>query len=81
MASREAKLRGECFEQSKEAYNNGDGAEAKRLSEKGKEHGRKMEEYNDKASKFVFVANNADSEGDEIDLHGLYVKGMMITQG
>lgn len=35
-----------------------------------------MDEYNRKASQFVFVANNADSQGDEIDLHGLYVKGM-----
>ena len=34
-----------------------------------------MDEYNEKASRFVFVANNADSSGDEIDLHGLYVKG------
>ncbi|KAF5092204.1 hypothetical protein D0Z03_002980, partial [Geotrichum reessii] len=59
---------------SKEAYNNGDGAEAKRLSEKGKKHGAKMDEYNAQAAQFVFRENNADSAGDEIDLHGLYVK-------
>lgn len=79
LAQREHELRGEAFAQSKEAYNNGDGAEAKRLSEKGKKHGVKMDEYNAQAAQFVFRENNADSAGDEIDLHGLYVKGMCTT--
>lgn len=65
------------MDESKRAYDNGDGAEAKRLSEKGKEHARKMDDYNRKAAQYVFVANNADSQGDEIDLHGLFVKGMV----
>ncbi|KAF5115458.1 hypothetical protein DV454_002292 [Geotrichum candidum] len=74
LAQREYELRREAVAQSKEAYNSGDGAEAKRLSEKGKQHGAKMDEYNAQAAQFVFRENNADSAGDEIDLHGLYVK-------
>lgn len=78
LAHQEYEKRAECFEKSKQAYNNGDGAEAKRLSEQGKKHGEKMDEYNEKAKQFVFRANNADSAGDEIDLHGLYVKGIKV---
>ncbi|KAI8131892.1 hypothetical protein DUD61_004464 [Geotrichum candidum] len=79
LAQREYELRLEAVAQSKEAYNSGDGAEAKRLSEKGKQHGAKMDEYNAQAAQFVFRENNADSAGDEIDLHGLYVKGKSAT--
>lgn len=34
----------------------------------------KAEDFDKKASEFVFRANNSDSQEDEIDLHGLYVK-------
>lgn len=63
-----------CFQQGHEAYSRGDGALAKDMSNKGKEHQRKMEEYNKQASDWIFRANNLDSAPDEIDLHGLYVK-------
>lgn len=35
---------------------------------------QRAEDYNSQAAQYVFVANNADSSGNEIDLHGLYVK-------
>jgi DNA-nicking Smr family endonuclease len=62
--------------QSKEAYSSGDGAGAKQLSEEGKAHGRKMEEYNKQASEFIFRENNASGRvaDDTIDLHGQFVE-------
>ncbi|CAG8908113.1 unnamed protein product [Penicillium egyptiacum] len=76
LARQEASKRGECFGRSKEAYSNGDGAAAKQLSEEGKAHGRKMEEYNRQASEFIFRENNASGrvEADTIDLHGQFVE-------
>ncbi|KAK9480160.1 hypothetical protein V1514DRAFT_290265 [Lipomyces japonicus] len=74
LANVEFNARGRFIEQSKKAYEDGDGAEAKRLSEQAKQHGQKMDEYNSQAAVFVFRANNSDSDADEIDLHGLYVK-------
>ncbi|KAI9038775.1 Smr domain-containing protein [Aspergillus affinis] len=61
---------------SQEAYSNGDGAAAKELSEQGKAHGRKMEEYNKQASEFIFRENNANGrvEPDTIDLHGQFTE-------
>jgi len=63
-----------CFQQSHEAYSRGDGALAKDLSNQGKDHQRKMENFNKEASDFIFIENNKDSEPGEVDLHGLYVK-------
>jgi len=63
-----------CFEQSHEAYAQGDGAGAKQLSNQGHEHRHKMESLNKQASDWIFVENNKDSNPGEIDLHGLYVK-------
>jgi DNA-nicking Smr family endonuclease len=62
--------------QSQEAYSNGDGALAKELSEQGKAHGRKMDEYNKQASEFILRENNADGRvpADTIDLHGQFVE-------
>lgn len=62
--------------QSRQAYNDGDGAAAKQLSNEGKAHDRKMDEYNGQASDFIFRENNAPGrvEGDQIDLHGLFVE-------
>lgn len=62
--------------QSQQAYKSGDGARAKELSNQAKEHERKMEEYNQQASNYIFRANNSPGrvEGDCIDLHGLYVE-------
>ncbi|KAJ5161621.1 hypothetical protein N7492_007013 [Penicillium capsulatum] len=76
LARQEASKRGDCFHRSKEAYSSGDGAGAKQLSEEGKAHGRKMEEYNRQASEFIFRENNANGRvaADTIDLHGQFVE-------
>ncbi|KAL4960268.1 Smr domain-containing protein [Aspergillus stella-maris] len=76
LARQEASKRGDCFQRSQEAYTSGDGAAAKQLSEQGKAHGRKMEEYNRQASEFIFRENNASGrvDDDEIDLHGQFVE-------
>ncbi|KAK7207766.1 hypothetical protein BZA70DRAFT_272159 [Myxozyma melibiosi] len=74
LAEAEFKARSRCYDDSHKAYAEGDGAAAKQLSEMAKDHDRKMDEYNAEAAAFVFRANNADSDYDEIDLHGLYVK-------
>ncbi|RJE18028.1 SMR domain-containing protein [Aspergillus sclerotialis] len=76
LARQEAAKRHQCFERSQEAYASGDGAAAKELSEKGKAHGRKMDEYNKQASEFIFRENNADGRvaADTIDLHGQFVE-------
>ncbi|KAL2855829.1 hypothetical protein BJY01DRAFT_203809 [Aspergillus pseudoustus] len=76
LARQEAAKRGSCFQRSQEAYSNGDGALAKELSEQGKAHGRKMEEYNRQASEFIFRENNAAGrvDADTIDLHGQFVE-------
>lgn len=61
--------------QSREAYENGDGASAKELSNKGKRHAQNMDKYNRQASEYIFAENNAPGriDEDEIDLHGQYV--------
>lgn len=43
-----------CFQQSHEAYGRGDGARAKELSEKGKQHERTMQSLNAEASAWIF---------------------------
>ncbi|KAF9461320.1 hypothetical protein BDZ94DRAFT_1264161 [Collybia nuda] len=63
-----------AFEESHQAYSRGDKAEAKNLSNRGKEHQRKMESLNKEACEWIFTENNKDSRPGEIDLHGLYVK-------
>ena len=74
LAHREAEARGRCFDQSKQAYQHGDGAHAKELSNQGKQHDVQCENYNQQAAMFVFRANNSRAAPDEIDLHGLYVE-------
>ncbi|KAG6820975.1 hypothetical protein H0H93_008604 [Arthromyces matolae] len=73
-ANEEGDAMAKCFEQSHEAYNRGDGAEAKALSNRGKEHQRQMESLNVQAANWIYIENNKDSKPGEIDLHGLYVK-------
>ncbi|KAK5453498.1 hypothetical protein LTS15_006683 [Exophiala xenobiotica] len=76
LARREAQKRSECLAKSQQAYSNGDGAAAHALSQEGKDHGAKMEQYNKQASEFIFRENNADGRvpGDTIDLHGQFVE-------
>lgn len=44
-----------CFEESHQAYSNGNGSLAKELSGKGKQHQKRMEELNKQASEWIFV--------------------------
>ncbi|KAF2278736.1 DUF1771-domain-containing protein [Westerdykella ornata] len=76
LARQEAAKRSSCFDRSRAAYESGDGALAKQLSEEGKRHAAKMEQYNRQARDFIFRANNSVDRvpADTIDLHGLYVE-------
>ena len=76
LARQEAAKRGSCFDRSRQAFQRGDGAEAKALSEEGKKHGANMERYNKQASEYIFRENNAAGRvaDDTIDLHGQFVE-------
>ena len=56
-----------------EAFKSGNKAEAKQLSDKGKQEGALMEDANKKASDAVFHEKNDGRDAHTIDLHGLYV--------
>ncbi|KAI6161069.1 hypothetical protein EDD17DRAFT_717036 [Pisolithus thermaeus] len=73
-AAREGDLMAQCYRQGHEAYQQGQRALAKQLSEKGSGHKRKMERLNVEASAWIFRENNLVSKPGEVDLHGLYVK-------
>ncbi|CAL1708287.1 unnamed protein product [Somion occarium] len=73
-ANEEGDKMAQCFERSHDAYQGGDGALAKELSNEGKAHQREMDRLNREASEWIYVENNKDSKPGEIDLHGLYVK-------
>ncbi|KAL7752051.1 hypothetical protein RI367_002580 [Sorochytrium milnesiophthora] len=79
----EAQERGRCFEASRAAYARGDKAEAKLLSDKGKEHGVNMERYNQMAADEAFAFHNNSRQDNlaELDLHGLYVKEALQRVG
>ena len=47
---------GNCFEESKRAYTTGDGARAKALSNEGKEHRAKMEQFNAEAGAWIYAS-------------------------
>ncbi|KAH7001978.1 hypothetical protein EDB80DRAFT_719580 [Ilyonectria destructans] len=76
LARAEAEKRNQCFQRSRQAYDDGDGARAKELSNEGKAHDAKMDDYNQQASDFIFRENNAPGhvEADCIDLHGQFVE-------
>jgi DNA-nicking Smr family endonuclease len=76
LARQEAAKRSSCFDRAHQAYESGDGAAAHQLSEEGKSHAAKMEQYNRQARDYIFRANNTDGrvDGDTIDLHGLFVE-------
>ncbi|KAK4239991.1 hypothetical protein C8A03DRAFT_42451 [Achaetomium macrosporum] len=76
LARSEGDRKKSCFERAHEAYERGDGARAKELSEEGKRHQRQQAEYNKRAAEFIFRENNAPGRvaEDTIDLHGLYVE-------
>ncbi|KAK7702078.1 hypothetical protein SLS64_009939 [Diaporthe eres] len=76
LARAEASKRNSCFDRAHEAYEQGDGAGAKQLSNEGKSHAAKMEQYNKQASEYIFRANNSTERvpSDTIDLHGQFVE-------
>ncbi|KAI1180242.1 DUF1771-domain-containing protein [Nemania sp. FL0916] len=75
LADEEYGLRRDCMERSHSAYQRGDKAGAKQLSNEGKAHGAKAEKWEKQASDFIFQVNNAKERvaPDEIDLHGQHV--------
>ena len=54
-AHEEGEKMAKCFHDSHEAYNQGDHALAKDLSEQGKEHEANMDRLNKQASDWIFV--------------------------
>ncbi|KAI7830604.1 hypothetical protein BC939DRAFT_438499 [Gamsiella multidivaricata] len=74
MARKSAMMRHECSQQSQVAYLSGNGARAKELSLKSKEHGLEMDRYNNMARDIVFRVNNSSRPSNELDLHGLKVR-------
>lgn len=76
LARQEAAKRSSCFDRAHQAYESGDGARAHDLSQEGKQHAAKMEEYNRQARDYIFRENNANGrvQDDTIDLHGLFVE-------
>lgn len=59
---------------SQQAYKRGDKKAAGELSAQAKKQYAIAEQYNAKAAEYVFIENNRDSDDNDIDLHGLYVK-------
>jgi len=76
LARQEAGKRSSCLDRAHQAYESGDGAAAHQLSEEGKAHAAKMDNYNKQASDYIFRENNATGRvaDDTIDLHGQFVK-------
>jgi DNA-nicking Smr family endonuclease len=76
MARAEAAKKSSCFDRAHQAYERGDGAQAKALSEEGKKHAAQQDAYNRQASEFIFRENNASGRvaEDTIDLHGQFVE-------
>ncbi|EKM54149.1 uncharacterized protein PHACADRAFT_257781 [Phanerochaete carnosa HHB-10118-sp] len=73
-ANEEGDAMAQAFEGGHQAYERGDGALAKELSNKGKRHQAEMDRLNKEAAEWIFIKNNEDSKPGEVDLHGLYVK-------
>ncbi|CDR46846.1 CYFA0S26e00738g1_1 [Cyberlindnera fabianii] len=74
LADEAYKKRNQLSQQSQAAFKQGDKARAHELSEQAKKQVEIADNYNFQAAEYVFRENNADSDGNEIDLHGLYVK-------
>jgi len=69
----ESKLMSECFDNSKKAFDEGNGALAKQLSEEGKQHQEQMKKYQKESADTMFETLNKEKGELEIDLHGQYV--------
>ena len=76
-ASTHAENRGRLFDESQEAFKNGDKKEAKDLAEQGKAEAHMMEECNKEAARIYFNHNNpknGKNDAGQVDLHWLQVK-------
>ncbi|KAK0219059.1 hypothetical protein IW262DRAFT_1317918 [Armillaria fumosa] len=73
-ANKEGNEMARCFSESHEAFDRGDHAAAKDLSNQGKDHKQKMEQLNKEASNWIYREKNRGRLPGQIDLHGLYVK-------
>ncbi|TGJ82650.1 hypothetical protein E0Z10_g6101 [Xylaria hypoxylon] len=79
-AEKEHSKKRDCMQRAHDAYENGDGARAKQLSNEGKKHAAKADELDEQASKMIFDMNNptaTSDTSDTIDLHGQYVDEAM----
>ncbi|TRX90358.1 hypothetical protein FHL15_008723 [Xylaria flabelliformis] len=65
--------RDDCMARAHQAYDRGDGAGAKQLSNAGKAHAAEGDKLNRDASKMIFAKVNDGIDTHMIDLHGLYV--------
>ncbi|KAK0219045.1 hypothetical protein IW262DRAFT_1317905 [Armillaria fumosa] len=72
-AYREAEAKARCFSERHEAYDRGDRAAARDLSNQGKFHNQNMQQLDKEASDWFYSKNNRDRKPGEIDLHDLYV--------
>ncbi|KAH8917211.1 DUF1771-domain-containing protein [Atractiella rhizophila] len=73
-AIHESQLMSQCFDDAHAAYESGDGAKAKALSEQGHKHQVRRDEINSRASDWIFHENNKSSPPGTTDLHGLFVQ-------
>ncbi|TDL15768.1 DUF1771-domain-containing protein [Rickenella mellea] len=79
-ASDEAKRKSDAFQRSQEAWRAGRKADAKALSNEGKQHAASMVQYNERAAAEIFAHYNPPPYGqtaaylEQVDLHGLYVE-------
>ncbi|QRV81286.1 Smr domain-containing protein [Ceratobasidium sp. AG-Ba] len=84
-ARQSARKRSKAFDQSSVAWKAGDKGLAKTLSERGKQFGRQVDRYNERAAKEIFLNLNARYYEDppvKIDLHGLFVnEALVYAQG
>jgi DNA-nicking Smr family endonuclease len=74
LAQTYAEERGQCFSQSKQAFESGDKARAKELSDQGKLAGQKMDDTNKQAAEIILKFRNDGHPENYLDLHGLYLE-------
>ena len=76
-ASTHAENRGRLFDESQEAFKNGEKKDAKDLADQGKAEAHMMEECNKEAARIYFHHNNprnGKNDAGQVDLHWLQVK-------
>lgn len=78
MAGKLFARRNSLLQKSQAEYKLGCNLEAKVLSDQAKLVHEEAEYFNSLAAKTTFWQNNKESESDEIDLHGLYVKEAVV---